>query len=375
MKIKINKDHLLKSILLATRSVASKSPNPALLNVLISVDETGLSLLGSNGDLTIKSFTPIRVDELEVIRVYEPGEALVNARLFSDIVRRLEGSEVDIEVIEETLVQIRDGRSEFNINSARPSDYPDFNLENEGVLFAVDAKDFVTAIDQTAFAASTKETQPILTALHLEAENGMMVAVATDTARLARKKIELKDNVSFKTNVLAKTMQDIARIIEESRVEQLEVSVSDQKILFNLDNTIITSRLVGGDYPSTKEIVPKAYNSFLEVNAAEFIKAMDRVALLSNEKERIVKLTMSEGSVTVQSSNPATGRAKEKIELCRYSGDPLEILFNVLFVNGAIRACNSEDVHIEFVGHLKPFTIRNVEDESQVQIVTPTRSY
>ena len=102
---------------------------------------------------------------------------------------------------------------------------------------------------------------------------------------------------------------------------------------------------------------------------------MERVALLSNEKERIVKLALSEGGVRVASSNPTKGRANEPISLCRYSGEPLEILFNADFVKGAIIACQSEDVHIEFIGQLKPFTIRNLQDESQVQIVTPTRSY
>ncbi len=375
MKIKINRDHLLKSLLLATRSIASKSPDPNLLNVLLTVNERGLSLLGSNGDLTIKHLTPVRVDDLEVIRIYEEGQALVNAKLFTEIIRRLEGSEVDIEVIEETLVNISDGRSDFNINSARPENYPEFDLEADGVIFAIDAKDFTKAVDQTAFAASTKETQPILTAVHLEAVAGVLVAVATDTARLARKKVELKDNVDFSVNVSARTLTDIARIIEESGVEEIEVAVSDKKILFDFDNALISSRLVAGDYPSTKGIVPKSYNSFLEANATELIRAMERVALLSNEKERIVKLALSEGGVRVASSNPTKGRANEPISLCRYSGEPLEILFNADFVKGAIIACQSEDVHIEFIGQLKPFTIRNLQDESQVQIVTPTRSY
>lgn len=154
-------------------------------------------MLGSSGDLTIKTLIPIRVNELEVLRVYTEGKALVNAKLLNEIIRHLEGSEVDIEVIDQTLLQVSDGRSEFNLNSIKPSDYPDFDLEHDGVRFAIDRQHFVKLVDQTVFAASTKENRPILTAVHLNAKNGLLVAAATDTARLARKQVELKDNVTF----------------------------------------------------------------------------------------------------------------------------------------------------------------------------------
>lgn len=375
MKLKINRDHLLRGITLATRSVPTKSANPLFVNVLLEANEKGLTMLGSSGDLTIKTLIPIRVNELEVLRVYTEGKALVNAKLLNEIIRHLEGSEVDIEVIDQTLLQVSDGRSEFNLNSIKPSDYPDFDLEHDGVRFAIDRQHFVKLVDQTVFAASTKENRPILTAVHLNAKNGLLVAAATDTARLARKQVELKDNVTFFANVPAKTMQDIARIVEVTRVEEIEISVTDKKILFEFDGTFIASRLVGGDYPSTEEIVLKTYNSFLEANANELIKAMERVSLLSSERERIVRLTMSENLVQVSSSSPNAGRASEVVPTCRYSGEPLSIHFNVGYVTAAIRACGSDDIHIEFTGELKPFEVKNLEDDSQTQIITPTRTF
>lgn len=377
MKFKINREQLLKGLLVASKPTTTKSPIPVLGNILMTLDEKGLHLLGSNGELAIKTLIPIRVNDMEVIRIYSEGECLVSSKIIVEMIRKLEGNEIDFELFDGSIAKIEDGRTKYNLNSVRPDEYPDIDLEKNGVTFEVESKKFVKMVDQTSFAASTKEQRPILTAIHLEANEGELTAIATDSARLAKKTIEMKDNVVFNANVPARVLQEIAKTIEGTPgVSLVEITVSDKKILFEFDGTIVSSRLIAGDYPNTKNIIPKSYNSFLEVNANELLKAMERVALLAaNERENIVKLSLSENGVVVSSRSPLSGSATETIATCKYSGEALEISFNYLFVSAAVKACQSEDVTVGFLGEMKPFSVRVNEDPTHVQIVTPVRTY
>ncbi len=377
MKFKINREQFLKGLNVASKPTTTKSPIPVLGNILMSLDEQGLHLLGSNGELAMKTLIPMRVNDLEVIRVYAEGECLVSSKIIVEMIRKLEGNEIDFELFDGSIAKIEDGRTKYNLNSVRPEEYPEIDLEKNGVNFEVDSRKFVKMVDQTSFAASTKEQRPILTAIHLEANEGELTAIATDSARLAKKTIEIKDNVVFNANVPARVLQEIAKTIESTPgVSVVEISVSDKKILFEFDGTVVSSRLIAGDYPNTKNIIPKSYNSFLEVNANELLKAMERVALLAaNERENIVKLSLSEGAVVISSRSPLSGSATETISTCKYSGEALDISFNYLFVAAAVKACQSEDVHVGFLGEMKPFSVKVNDDPTHVQIVTPVRTY
>ena len=137
----------------------------------------------------------------------------------------------------------------------------------------------------------------------------------------------------------------------------------------------MATRLIAGDYPNTKNIVPRTTNYTLEVNSQELIKAITRAKLLSLDRENVVDLTMSEDGVNISARASQVGSSNEKIEMYRFEGEMLKISFNSEFVVSAIRALGSEDVVFGFVGEMKPFIIKNPSDESVVQVVTPVRTY
>ncbi len=377
MKFKINREQFLKGLAIASRPTVAKSPIPILGNILLTLDETGLTLLGSSNELAIKTHIPMRVNELEVIRMLAPGETLVSSKTLNESIRKMEGNEIDFEIIDRTIAQISDGRTEYRLGAIDSADYPDLDLSKAGTSFEIGIKEFIRLVEQTSFAASTKEQRPILTSLNLNAVNGVLTAVATDSARLANKVIDLRDNVSFVANVPARIMNDVAKLLETLvGVETLEVTAAANKINFAFDDTLVVSRLVAGEYPPTRSIIPKTYASFLEANAQELLKAMDRVSILyAAEKENIVKLSLSPDSIVVSARSPFSAEsAKEEVALCKYIGEPLEISFNYTLVASAIKATKGEDVIIGFNGGQKPFSIRVAEDDSLVLIVTPVRT-
>ena len=374
MRFIIKRDELLKAINIANRAVNSKSSAvPVLANLKFELDERGLSITGSNYELTIKTTIPYERDGVEVIRNFQEGATLVNSKIISDMARKIDTEEISFEVIDSTIAVISAGKIKYNLNCIKAEEYPDVDLEPTGVQINLTHIEFSSLVSQTAFAASLKEQRPILTAINLEANDGVLTATATDSARLARKQLPISTDLQFSANVPAKMMVEIDHLLEGA--DALKVSLSEKKALFSFANTVISTRLIAGEYPNTKNIVPRVTNYALQVNASDLLKAIDRVNILSIDRENVVDFYLDEDQIEISAKSTQVGSASEKIENFKFEGSNLQISFNSEFVSSAIKALNSEDVTFLFVGEMKPFVIKNPEDESTIQIVTPVRTY
>ena len=373
MRFTIKREELLKGLMIASRAIASKVAVAVLANLKLELNEKGLFITGSNYDLTIRTFVPYKQDEVEIIRNYKEGATLVNSKIFVEMVRKLVGEEFTLDVVDSTLATISCGGFESQLNCVRPEEYPDLDLDSDGTKLTLRREQFNTIVSQTAFAASTKEQRPILTALNLEAANGLLTITATDSARLAKKEVLIDSNVEFISNIPAKMMIEIDRLLENN--DSVDIAFSDKKALFTLGRTEIATRLIAGDYPNTKGILPRITNHSLEINSQELMKAIELANTFSIDRENVVDLTMSENSVEISAKSDQVGSARSKIEMFRYNGEPLKISFNSEFVLSAIRALSAEDVTFLFVGEMKPFVIKNAADDSVIQIVTPVRTY
>ena len=160
-----------------------------------------------------------------------------------------------------------------------------------------------------------------------------------------------------------------------SEYPSVDLAVSDKKAIFQFGYTLVATRLIAGDYPNTRNIVPKISNYTLEVNAQDLIKAIDRAKILTIERENVVDLSMDSESVEISAKSSQVGSAVENIEIFRFEGDSLKVSFNSEFVCQAIKSLNSQDVIFSFVGEMKPFVIKNASDDSVVQVVTPCKTY
>ena len=374
MRFVIKRDEFLKALLIAGRAVNSKnSAVPVLANFKFELNESGLAITGSNYELTIKTSIPYSKDDREIIRNVQEGTTLVNAKIITDMARKIDSDEISFEVVDSTIAVITAGKIKYNLNCIKANEYPDVDLEPTGIQINLTRLEFSSLVSQTAFAASLKEQRPILTAINLEASEGILTATTTDSARLARKQISISTDLQFSANVPAKMMVEIDHLLEGA--ESVKVALSDKKALFEFENTVVATRLVAGDYPNTKNILPRITNYSLEVNASDFLKAIDRVNILSIDRENVVDLSLDEDNVEISAKSTQVGSASEKIETYKFEGSNLQISFNSEFVSSAIRALGSEDVTFLFVGEMKPFVIKNPNDESIIQIVTPVRTY
>ena len=376
MKFTIKREEFLKGLNIASRAISSKNAKPVLENFRLDLDERGLFITGTDENISIKTQVPYKLGEMDVIRNYKEGSVLIKAKLLVEMIRKMDSDEITLDVVDTTIATISsnsNNRSEYTLNCVKVDEYPDLDLEANGTQLTLARADFDILVSQTTFAASLKEQRPILTALNLEASNGILTATATDSARMARKTLSIPLGIEFIANVPAKMMNEINHLLEGR--ESVDIAFSDKKALFTIGTTVVATRLIAGDYPNTKNIVPKMTNYSLEVNANDFVKAIERANILSLDRENIVDLSMSEEAMEISAKSSQVGSAVERIDAFRYVGQNLHISFSSSFVIDAIKALGSADVTFAFVGEMKPFIVENASDDSVVQIVTPVRTY
>jgi DNA polymerase III subunit beta len=373
MKFTINKDEFIKGLLNVTKIVQPKNVNPILTTVRMILDNSGLNLTGSNGDLAITQTIPLFRGDKEIIRDVRQGGVLVNAKIISDIARKIDGNEITFELIDDSVAKIANEKTCFKLNSIRVEEYQDIDFSKTGSAIKFKRVDYINAINEVAFAAAIKDTRPTLTAINFLGENNTLTLAATDGARLASKKMDLEITNRFNANIPSKALVESTKSLTDE--EFVTLYISDKKVLIELKDCEIVSRLISGEYPSIRNIIPKTFYYYLEVNANELINAMDRISLLSNEQEKVVKITMTETKVEVSSSSQQVGSAVETLNVFKYQGERLEISFNSDFVTNAIRSLKSEDVLISFIGEMKPFTVTNKNDSNTIQVITPVRTY
>lgn len=367
MRFTVKRENLVKALSMVSKAIPQKAELPILQNVKLSLTEKGLELLGSDNNMTIRTIIPFMIGEEEIIRNYKQGETLVQCKLLFEIVRRAEDEYIDIELIDNSILKISYGDTTNKPNTIRAEEYPDIDLSTNGASFELRTMEFSRLVEQTAFAASTKENRPILTVVNLCSSEGKLTATATDTARLARKTIDIDCENSFSANVPAKKLLDIVHLFEND--EYVDICINDKKAIFSFGNTVVSTRLISGDYPNTKNIVPKTFNYYLEVNSHDFLNSIDKLLVYNN----VVKLIVTEDQAEMLSRS-SSGSANVKLSTFQFSGERLEISFNPIFVTDAIRALGCEDVTIQFIGEMKPFVVKNVNDDSIDMLVTPLRS-
>lgn len=373
MKFTINKEEFTKTLLNVSRIVPQKPINPKLSTLKLVLNSNGLNITGSNDDLVISETIPLFKNDKEIIRDIKQGKILVNAKIITEVARKIDGDELTFELVDNSIAKIANEKTKFELNTIDSNEYPDIDLEFNGTHVVLEKNQFVDAVNSVAFAASQKDTRLLLTCINLTSEENTLTITATDGARLASQILEVNEIDKFSINIPSKSLIEIIKSFTDE--DQVEMFVSERKILFILNNKILTSKLVPGEYPTTKNIIPKNFFYYLEVNSNEFLNTIDRISLLSSERENVIKLTLTPEMCEVSSKSIQIGSAKETLNLFKFQGERLEISFNASFVSSAIRALKTEDVIISFIGEMKPFTITNKNKSNIIQLITPLRTY
>lgn len=373
MRFIISRNNLMNALNIASKAVTNKTPIAVLTGIKFELTEKGLTLIGSDTDLSISTFIKADEGNEKNITIFETGSCVLNAKYVTEIIRKIEGDRVEIELVDGNLVKIVDQKSNFSLNSINVNEFPfiDFNFDNNIIKLKGDALKQV--ISQTKFATSQKETRPILTGVNFKVDGNVLEAVATDTYRLAKKKMIIGDTAYFNVTIPARNLDEIYKIIDGG--EDVIINFFDKKVMFKVNNTIISTRVISGVYPDTTKLIPVSFENRLSTLSTEFLSAIDRASLLSSDRNNIVKLSLNQDKVEITSRSQEIGSVVEKIANYNYEGGKLDISFSAQYITDAIKSIGSNDVEICLNGEMKPFVIKNKEDDSILQLVLPVRTY
>lgn len=371
MKLIIKKTILLENLVNTAKAISSKNLIPILTGIKFELKEEGLYLSASDSDISIRTFIP-KENITEIITL---GSVVISGKYIVEIIRKLPDKDIIIEVLDGYNTIIQTDGSEFNLNGIDPNEFPNLDLEETKNPIVLNPVVFRTIINQTFFATSLSETRPLLTGINFKLNGNMLEVIATDSYRLARKEIDLKDDYENEFNLVipGKNLVELSRILEDDK-ENIYLHVFNNKVLFKYKNLIFLSRLISGTYPVSSNIIPNDFKIDIECNYNDLYDMIDRASLLTSDKDKnTIKLELMDRELIISSNSPEIGKVEEKISID--NGDSVAISFSSKYMLDAIKSFNAEKIHILMNDDNSPIIVKSDSDTSLVQLVLPIKTY
>ncbi|SHK53307.1 DNA polymerase III subunit beta [Desulforamulus aeronauticus] len=364
MKIICTRQNLIQGVSTSQRAVSTKNPLPILSGILLTATNNQLELKGTDLEMGIQCIIPCTVQE--------EGSIVLPAKYLGEIVRRLPDTPIQIETQEGVNVVIRYGQSEITINGFSAEEFPGFPNPQGKNSIIIAEEDLKEHLRQILFATSPDENRPVFTGVLLEAAEGTIKLVATDTHRLALKEINASSELQ-ETNVIipGKTLNELARVIGAAD-KNVTISIGDNQIIFGMEDTLFISRLIDGQFPNYRQVVPQGYKTRIRLKTKELLEAVERASLLARVGTQIIRLSIEEEKIII-TANTEVGRIHEEVAVY-LQGDTMQIAFNALYLIDALRAIGSDDIYLDLSGPLSPGILRPVEGDDYLSLVLPVRT-
>ncbi len=368
MKFICEKDKILKGINSVINGVASKTTMPVLEGILIQTNDNELKLTTYDLEIGIEYILEANVEE--------QGNTVVNAIMFSEIIRKLPNKNIKITINENNLLEIECEGSLYKLATMNPEEFPELPKINIDNSIEIEQTVLKNMIRKTIFAVSQEENRPIFTGCLFEVIENKLNVVAVDGYRLAIKSsiINEKGN-DFSSVIPGKTLNEVNKIISDS-FEPIKIGISKNQALFEMENCKIVTRLLDGEFLKYSNTIPSSWETRIKVNKNNIQECFERIILISassieKEKKYPVKINVEIGKVTISCANQ-TGDAKEEIYV-ETEGKELEIGFNPRFFLDALKAIDDEEVYIEFGTNRSPCIIKPVEDGDYIYMILPIK--
>ncbi|WP_265459434.1 DNA polymerase III subunit beta [Enterococcus sp. HY326] len=374
MKFTMSRNVFLAELQTVQRAISSKTTIPILTGVKISLDSEGLTLTGSNADISIETFLSVETEKAD-LTIESTGAIVLMSRFFGEIIRKLPEDQFTLEVLESRQVAITSGKANFTINGLDSDNYPHLPVVSTTNQMQLPVHVLNKLISETVFSVSQHESRPILTGVHFVLADNSLLAVATDSHRMSQRIIPIQQGEDFNIVIPGKSLTELSRSLANDE-EMVEISIMENQVLFKTQTLSFYSRLLEGNYPDTNRLIPTSFNTTIEFSVPSLLSAIERASLLSHEsRNNIVKLSITSEAVVLSGNSPEIGKVEEALNYEAVTGDPLEISFNPDYMKDALRAFGDMNITVNFISPIRPFTLTPTEDSQQfTQLITPVRT-
>ncbi len=371
MKVTIERSALVKALGHVQSVVERRNTIPILANVLLNAEGGALTLTATDLDIEISESAPADVAQ--------DGSATASALTLYEIVRRLpDGAQVRLELSQEDArLQVAAGRSEFSLAVLPDADFPTLATDDLATSFSIPTDEIKRLFLKARFAMSQEETRYYLNGVYLHpadaGEEKVLRAAATDGHRLARVDAPLPAGADAAPGVIVprKAVTELARLLDDAE-DAVDISVSETKIRFGFGAGYLTSKLIDGSFPDYERVIPKDNPHTLRVETEDFSKAVDRVATVSADRTRSVKLALDQDRLRLTVNNPEAGSALEELSV-EFEGAPLEIGFNARYLLDVAGQVDGETLTFNLSDPSSPTVIRDDDNPTSLYVLMPLR--
>lgn len=353
---------LSNAILKVVKAISSKTTNEILECIKLTAKGDYLTLLATDTEIAIEK--TIRAE------ILEEGEALVQAKLFNELVKKLEEEQIELSV-EGNALKVKYGDSESFIQVKDIEEFPKIDKNINENSFTMSQKDFKNLINMTAFSCSQDDSRPILKGCKLEVEENTVACIALDGFRLAVcKKAIAHSTGNFTAIVPSRTLVEITRLLERDE-ELVTVIIQKNKLMVEVSSTVLTSRLLEGEYLNYKQIVPNEFLSILRVSKSQLLNSIERAAIVARGMKNLIKLDVKEGNMGI-SANSEYGKVEENI-LINLEGKDVVIAFNSKYLTDILRVIEDDFVYVYLNNSIAPCVIKPYQGEGYLYLILPIR--
>jgi len=361
MKFKVEKNSLMNAIQTVQNVITTKSALPILSNILIEAQAENLKLTATDLDIGITCVIPVDIQEA--------GAITIPAKRFGDIIKEFPSDVINVVTKKNNQVTIDSELCQFKIMGLIKEEFPKLPEFKDKKAIKIEQGDFKRMLSLTAFAVSLDETRYVLNGILFKISKNLFTLVSTDGKRLAvaEKKLTVESDVELSIIVPLKTIQELNRNLQDEG--ELSLVVSSNQALFDLGNVGIVSRLIEGEFPDYKQVIPPVSESKMKVARNQLLLAVKRAALLATVDYQAVKFEVFKNKLVISKSTPDVGEFHEELAV-EYQGKELVIGFNPVYLIDILKNLNEETISLELIDGEKPGVIRI---GGYVYIVLPMR--
>lgn len=360
------REELVRGIATVERAVATKENMPILEGICVHAMDDRLLLVATDLEMSIECFVPARIER--------QGAAVLSGRMFGQIVRKLAGEEVVYRTGEHGVAEISSDRSRFTLHTMPSDDFPELPEIDEEEMSRISQGALRRMIRHTLFAAATDDSRPFLTGVFMEVEGDEIRLVATDSNRLALHKGKLAQAVSRPRSAIvpARTLGELMRILDASEESEVEFSISESQAVFRTPSVRVISRVIDGQFPDYRRVIPKDQPTRFRIDRDVLLAAVERVSLVARRSTPVVRLSISDNTLTLTSREAEVGQAYEELSVVK-EGEDNETAYQSRYLTEALRAMDCDEVEMTLGQGLRQGSIVPVGDSSYIYIVMPVR--
>jgi DNA polymerase-3 subunit beta len=357
------KQKILEGISIVQKAITGKSTMPILEGIYIKTEQSTLTLIGSDMDVSIQTSVNATI--------IEEGSIVIDAKIFGEIIRKLPNSTIKIETAENQLIRIACEKSIFDVVYMNTNEFPELPEINENLKISVNQNILKNMIKGTSFAIAQDETRPILQGILFEVKNKNLNLVALDGYRLAIRSEFLDTDIDIEVVIPGKTLNEVSKILEDID-DIVDITFTNNHILFNLEKTRIISRLLEGKFINYNSLLPREHKLFVNVNRQDLQNAIERASLMAKDgNTNLIKIDLQQENLII-TSNSQLGKVREEISI-KLQGEEIQIAFNSKYLLDVLKNIEEDEVIMKMTSSISPCVIEEKDNENSKYLVLPVR--